>query len=185
MFWRIFIYCNLMVKTIWNISKKHKEKVYNWEKHCCTAIRSAKIPIIPGDMFPWASLGLEEIKPGGEAKHSNWFMVLCVRKRNWSKEIWKICHFFCLNETPIISKSLFCYKTWIHSASWHHKTVLSPISLGKVNPECKWYRFVDHHVLRTTKAFGKAIKAFQIFFFSESIKFWKNNKIKFLLFFLP
>lgn len=66
-----------MVKTIWNISKKHKEKVYNWEKHCCTAIRSAKIPIIPGDTFPWASLGLEEIKPGEKLniQIGSWFYV--------------------------------------------------------------------------------------------------------------
>lgn len=67
-----------MVKIIWNMSKKHNEKVYNWGKHCCPALRSAKFPIIPGDTLPWESLGMEEIKLGGKLniQIGSWFYVL-------------------------------------------------------------------------------------------------------------
>lgn len=67
-----------MVKTIWNMSKNHKKKVYNWEKHYCVALRSAKFPTIPCDKLPWASLGLGEIKPEGKinTQIDSWFYML-------------------------------------------------------------------------------------------------------------
>lgn len=92
----------------------------------------------------------------------------------------EILSFSCLNKT-IISKSLFCNKTWIHSTSWHHKTVLSIISSGKVNPECEWCGFVDHHALRTAKACWKQNKILSISFSVTELIFGNNNKIKFFI----
>lgn len=97
-----------MVKTIWNVSKKHKEKQIIEKNIVVLQQRSAKVPIIPGDRLPWGSLGMEEVKSGGKLNIQIGSRFYVLEKETEAKRYGKFAFFSCLNETSVISKSLFC-----------------------------------------------------------------------------